>query len=47
MLDIAKDRFRGNSKVKYIASDYSKHDFAEKYDMVVSVLSVRHMEVKY
>src|SRR5512139_2565885 len=25
MLDIAKDRFRGNSKVKYIVADYSKY----------------------
>ncbi len=44
MLDMAKDRFKGNSNVKYITADYSKYDFAEKYDMVVSALSIHHLE---
>lgn len=44
MLDMAKDRFKGNSNVKYIAADYSKYDFAEKYDMVVSALSIHHLK---
>jgi tRNA (cmo5U34)-methyltransferase len=44
MLDMAKERFRGNSNVKYIAADYSKYDFAEKYDLVVSALSIHHLE---
>jgi tRNA (cmo5U34)-methyltransferase len=44
MLDMAKDRFRNNSNVKYIAADYSKYDFTEKYDMVVSALSIHHLE---
>lgn len=44
MLDMAKERFRGNSKVKYIAADYSKYNFTEKYDMVVSALSIHHLE---
>ena len=44
MLDMAKDRFRNNSNVKYIAADYSKYDFVEKYDMVVSALSIHHLE---
>ena len=44
MLDIAKDRFRGNSNVKYIVADYSKYHFVEKYDMVVSALSIHHLE---
>ncbi|KKH48736.1 trans-aconitate 2-methyltransferase [Methanosarcina sp. 1.H.A.2.2] len=46
MLDMAKDRFRNNSKVKYIAADYSKYDFSEKYDMVVSAVSIHHLEDK-
>lgn len=46
MLEMAKDRFRGNLKVKYIAADYSKYDFGEKYDMVVSALSIHHLEDK-
>lgn len=44
MLDMAKDRFRGNSEIKYIAADYSKYDFTEKYDIVVSALSIHHLE---
>jgi tRNA (cmo5U34)-methyltransferase len=44
MLDIAKDRFRGNSNVKYIVADYSKYHFVEKYDMIVSALSIHHLE---
>jgi len=44
MLDIAKDRFRSNSNVKYIVGDYSKYHFVEKYDMVVSALSIHHLE---
>lgn len=44
MLDVAKDRFKGNSNVKYIAADYSKHNFTEKYDLVVSALSIHHLE---
>jgi tRNA (cmo5U34)-methyltransferase len=44
MLDMAKDRFKGNSNVEYITADYSKHDFAERYDMIVSALSIHHLE---
>ncbi len=44
MLDMAKDRFGNNSNVKYIAADYSKYDFVEKYDLVVSALSIHHLE---
>ncbi len=44
MLEIAKERFGNNSNVKYIIADYSKYDFAEEYDLVVSALSVHHLE---
>lgn len=44
MLDMAKDRFRNNSNIKYITANYSEFDFAEKYDMVVSALSIHHLE---
>jgi tRNA (cmo5U34)-methyltransferase len=46
MLDIAKDRFRGNLNVKFIVADYSKFSFIKKYDMVVSTLSIHHLEDK-
>jgi len=44
MLDIAKSRFKGKSNVKYIVADYSKYSFVEKYDLVVSALSIHHLE---
>jgi tRNA (cmo5U34)-methyltransferase len=44
MLDIAKERFGDSSNVKYILADYSKYDFAEEYDLVVSALSIHHLE---
>lgn len=44
MLDVAKERFKDTNKVKYIKADYSKYDFTEKYDMVVSALSIHHLE---
>jgi len=44
MLDMAKDRFGNKSNVKYIAADYSKYDFTEKYDLVVSAVSIHHLE---
>lgn len=46
MLDIAKDRFRGNLNVEFIVADYSKISFIKKYDMVVSALSIHHLEDK-
>jgi tRNA (cmo5U34)-methyltransferase len=44
MLEIAKDRFRSSPNVKYIIGDYSKYGFVEKYDLVVSALSIHHLE---
>ncbi|WP_440944863.1 class I SAM-dependent methyltransferase [Methanosarcina sp. T3] len=44
MLDMAKGRFGNNSNVKYIAADYSKYDFVDKYDIVISALSIHHLE---
>lgn len=44
MLDIAKDRFRSCSNVKYITADYSKYNFVGRYDLVVSALSIHHLE---
>jgi len=46
MLAMAKDRFGNNSNVKYIAADYSKYDFVDKYDIVISALSIHHLEDK-
>lgn len=44
MLDIAKLRFKNHSNVTYIAADYTKYDFTGHYDLVISSLSIHHLE---
>lgn len=44
MLEQAKLRFSGNYNVKYLIGDYSKTIFDEKYDAVISALSIHHLE---
>jgi tRNA (cmo5U34)-methyltransferase len=44
MLKIAKNRFKGNTNFKYIVADYSTYDPANSFDMVVSSLSIHHLE---
>lgn len=43
MLEIARARFSDHSNIKYIASDYTKFDYIEQYDLVISSLSIHHM----
>lgn len=43
MIQMAKERFRDNPNVKYIINDYTKHDFVDKYDMLISALSIHHL----
>lgn len=43
MLDIAKTRFQHHSNVEYIVSDYTKYDYTERYDLVISSLSIHHL----
>ena len=44
MLSIAKERFSDRSNVQYIAGDYSSVDFAGRYDLICSALSIHHLE---
>ncbi|WP_414733058.1 class I SAM-dependent methyltransferase [Acetobacterium carbinolicum] len=44
MLDLAKQRFEGRDQMHYIADDYTSHTFDEKYDAIVSALSIHHLE---
>jgi tRNA (cmo5U34)-methyltransferase len=44
MLSIAKERFADRRDVRYIAGDYSSVDFAGRYDLVCSALSIHHLE---
>jgi len=43
MLEVSKLRFKDFSNVKYIAHDYSTYNFNEKYDIIISSLSIHHL----
>ncbi len=45
MLKKAKEKFK-NKNFKYIEADYLKHDFKNKYDIIVSSLSIHHLTDK-
>lgn len=42
MLNIAKEKFK-EQNFKYIEADYLKHNFENKYDIIVSSLSIHHL----
>lgn len=44
MLSIAKERFAKRNDVRYITGDYSSVDFAGRYDLICSALSIHHLE---
>lgn len=44
MLGVAKNRFSGKANIEYIIADYLKHQFADTYDIVVSALSIHHLD---
>ena len=46
MLSIAKKRFKKNRNFKYILGDYLKIDFEESFDIIISSLSIHHLEDK-
>lgn len=43
MLNIAKNRFSGQENFEYINKDYIKYDFDGLFDMIVSSLSIHHL----
>lgn len=44
MLDIAKDRFKTQDNVAFLHQDYVKDLPDKKYDIVISALSLHHIE---
>ena len=43
MLDLAKRRFAGYANTSYILGDYGDYNFTDTYDIVISALSIHHM----
>ncbi|PKM77244.1 MAG: SAM-dependent methyltransferase [Firmicutes bacterium HGW-Firmicutes-15] len=43
MIEVAKSRFEDKPAITYIIDDYTKYQFEEKYDIVVSSLSIHHL----
>ena len=46
MLGVARERFADKPDVRYVPADYLEHDFGERFDLVVSALSIHHLEDK-
>ncbi|QYR23880.1 class I SAM-dependent methyltransferase [Paenibacillus sp. sptzw28] len=44
MMDIARARFNQYSNVSFIVADYSNYVYREKYDLIISSLSIHHLE---
>lgn len=43
MLEVAKERFKDKPNVTFIIDDYTKYKFDEKFDVVISSLSIHHL----
>ncbi len=43
MLAVAKERFAGHKNFEYIAADYTKHCFSDRFDIIISALSIHHL----
>jgi tRNA (cmo5U34)-methyltransferase len=44
MLEVAKVHFKNYPHVTYIAADYSKYNYDHSFDLVISSLSIHHLE---
>lgn len=43
MLEVAKLRFIDHPNIRFITGDYSRHTFDEKYNVIISALSIHHL----
>lgn len=43
MLDVARERFAEHKNVDYIVGDYTAHSFDEPFDIIISALSIHHL----
>jgi tRNA (cmo5U34)-methyltransferase len=46
MLAVARERFARFANFEYIVADYTKHNFAKKFDMIISALSIHHLDAQ-
>lgn len=44
MLKIAKRRFAERTNLKYVVGDYVKYNFKDKFDIIISSLSIHHLQ---
>lgn len=44
MLEMAKSRFAGMEQMTYVVDDYTTYRFDAKFDLIVSALSIHHLE---
>ena len=44
MLNIARSRFADQPQFKYVIANYLEYDFKEKFDIVISSLSIHHLD---
>jgi tRNA (cmo5U34)-methyltransferase len=43
MLQVARSRFKDDPRVRFLVGDYSRFHFEERYDAVISALSIHHL----
>ncbi len=43
MLAVARERFMNYQGFQFIVDDYTKHNFVEKFDIIISALSIHHL----
>jgi tRNA (cmo5U34)-methyltransferase len=43
MMDVSKERFSNYNDIRYIIADYSEYIFEEKFDIIISSLSIHHL----
>ncbi|MFC3885948.1 class I SAM-dependent methyltransferase [Bacillus songklensis] len=43
MMDVSKERFTNHKDVHYVIADYTEYKFEEKFDIIISSLSIHHL----
>jgi len=43
MMEVAKERFQSYPDFEYIVADYTTYEYTQKYDIIISALSIHHL----